>query len=176
MKKIAAVLFAALAFAGAPAMAQNADPAVAAAARELFDAMNFRSVTAEAFAQMSRQMPAMMRAGAEQAIRADAKLSDAQRSAKLAELDGKVAAATEMMNKVFADPGIVDAMIEEMVPLYARYYTVEDMQAMAAFYRTPTGRKTLTLMPKLMNDSMQMGQRIMQPRLQKAMQDLDKKK
>jgi hypothetical protein len=176
MKKIAAVLFAALAFAGAPAMAQSADPAVAAAARELFDSMNFRGVTAEAFTQMSRQMPAMMRSGAEQAIRADAKLSDAQRSAKLAELDGKIAAATEMMNKIFGDPAIVDAMIDEMVPLYARYYTVEDMKAMAAFYRTPTGRKTLTLMPKLMNESMQISQRIVQPRMQKAMQDLDKKK
>jgi len=176
MKKIAALLVAALAFAGAPAMAQSADPAVAAAARELFDSMNFRGVTAEAFTQMSRQMPAMMRSGAEQAIRADAKLSDAQRSAKLAELDGKIAAATEMMNKIFGDPAIVDAMIDEMVPLYARYYTVEDMKAMAAFYRTPTGRKTLTLMPKLMNESMQISQRIVQPRMQKAMQDLDKKK
>jgi hypothetical protein len=175
MKKIAAVLFAALAFAAAPAMAQSADPAVAAAARELFESMNLRATTAESLAQMSRQMPAMLRSGAEQAIRADAKLSDSQRSAKLAELDEKLAGAARLLDKVFADPTLVDAMFEEMVPLYARYYTLEDMRAMAAFYRSPTGAKTLKLMPQLMNESMQLGQRVVQPRMQKALQELNKK-
>jgi dienelactone hydrolase len=36
--------------------------------------------------------------------------------------------------------------------IYARYFTAAEMEEIAAFYSTPTGAKTLTVMPKVMAD------------------------
>ena len=37
----------------------------------------------------------------------------------------------------------------ETGPIYARYFTTEELQQLIAFYRTPVGAKTLTLMPRV---------------------------
>jgi uncharacterized protein len=47
---------------------------------------------------------------------------------------------------------IVNAMSEIMndaPELYARYFTVQEMHELVAFYRTPTGAKTLKIMPQV---------------------------
>ncbi|HEX8601327.1 MAG TPA: hypothetical protein VF774_01680, partial [Pseudoduganella sp.] len=101
MKKIAAALlmsFAAVTtVASAPALAQNAapqaaaagavDPAAAAAVRELLKAMDYRNVVAASFKQMTASLPAAIKGGAEAGVRNDPKLSEAERTKKLAELE-----------------------------------------------------------------------------------------
>ena len=37
----------------------------------------------------------------------------------------------------------VDELTEAMATIYARYFTVDDLHALAAFYGTPTGQKVL---------------------------------
>lgn len=44
-----------------------------------------------------------------------------------------------------------------LVALYARHFTHADVRAMLDFYRTDIGRKTIEVMPKLMQDSMALG-------------------
>ena len=51
--------------------------------------------------------------------------------------------------------------------MYARHFTVTELRQIAAFYKTPVGVKTLTIMPQLMNESMLMGQQIVMPRIGK---------
>jgi hypothetical protein len=63
-------------------------------------------------------------------------------------------------------------MLDAMIPVYAQHYSVAELRQLGAFYKTPVGAKTLRLMPQLMNEGMQAGQRIMMPRMQKLMQDL----
>jgi hypothetical protein len=41
-----------------------------------------------------------------------------------------------------------------MPAVYARYLTVDEMREIAAFYRTPTGAKTLRVMPEMMSEAM----------------------
>jgi hypothetical protein len=48
---------------------------------------------------------------------------------------------------------VADAM-REAPAVYARYFTAAEMDDIAAFYRTPTGAKALTIMPKAMADMM----------------------
>ncbi|HEX8605922.1 MAG TPA: DUF2059 domain-containing protein, partial [Pseudoduganella sp.] len=79
----------------------------------------------------------------------------------------------DAINRMYADPALVDEMLEAMVPIYARHYTVDEMRQMAAFYKTPVGQKSLRLMPQLMSEGMQVGQRIMMPRMNKLMQELN---
>jgi hypothetical protein len=182
MKKIAATLLVSLACAGAFAQtapaplgtqAPTPDPKAAAAARDLLDAMNYRATTAAAMKQMTANMPAMMRSGAENSIRNNPKLSEGEKTAKLAEVDKMVPQAVAAITKVLEDPKLADEMMAEVVPLYARYFSPDEMKQLAAFYRTPIGKKSLQVMPKLMGEGMQAGQRVIAPRINKLMQELN---
>jgi len=56
---------------------------------------------------------------------------------------------------------VTDAM-KEAPPIYARYFTAAEMNEIATFYKTPTGAKALTVMPKAMADFLP----ILLPRMQ----------
>ena len=44
-----------------------------------------------------------------------------------------------------------------VVPVYARHFTVEEMESMIAFYRTPTGQKLVSKLPVITEESMAVG-------------------
>jgi len=46
----------------------------------------------------------------------------------------------------------------QMIPLYAKYLTPEDIRGLIAFYQSPLGQKSLSVMPALMQDAMALGQ------------------
>jgi hypothetical protein len=73
------------------------------------------------------------------------------------------------MHALFSDPTLVDDMIAEMVPLYAETYTLDEIRQLTAFYASPLGQKMQANMPALMSRSMEISQRVMMPRIQKAM-------
>lgn len=52
----------------------------------------------------------------------------------------------------------VNDLIEEMIPLYDKHYSLEDLKAVNAFYSTPTGQRLLQSMPVVMQESMAIGQ------------------
>lgn len=184
MKKIVLALLTAAAFAAnasaaapaaAPATAAQASPETAAAIKELLQAMNYRTLMKQSFEQMSKAMPAMMRQQAEAGINGDTRLTDAERKEKLAKMEAELPKVTAALSGVFNDPTMIDEMEKEMVPLYSRYFTAAEMKQMAAFYRTPTGAKTLQVMPQLMPEAMAIGQRVAQPRVAKALAQFQKK-
>jgi len=47
----------------------------------------------------------------------------------------------------------------QIIELYARHFTEEELKQTMAFYQTPVGKKTIKLMPSLMQESMQMSQK-----------------
>jgi hypothetical protein len=49
-------------------------------------------------------------------------------------------------------------MIEMIVPLYDKYYTLEDLRAVNAFYSSPSGQRILSTMPQIMQESVAIGQ------------------
>ena len=50
-------------------------------------------------------------------------------------------------------------LLDEVIPIYEKYFTHEEILQMIAFYETPIGKKAIEVMPQLMVDSMQAGQR-----------------
>jgi hypothetical protein len=52
----------------------------------------------------------------------------------------------------------IDVLMEELVVLYARYFTHEDILGMIEFYETPLGQKTVRVLPQLMQEAMAVGQ------------------
>ncbi len=48
--------------------------------------------------------------------------------------------------------------IDRIVPVYAKYFTNDDLDAMIEFYETPVGRKTISVMPQVTKEAIQIGQ------------------
>jgi|SRR5271170_1454963 len=62
----------------------------------------------------------------------------------------------------------LDAIVDDMIPVYQKHLSKGDVEAMAAFYSGPTGQKLLREMPAITADSMQ----AMAPRLQQIMEKM----
>ena len=49
-------------------------------------------------------------------------------------------------------------LVEKIVPIYDKYYTLDDLRAVNAFYSSPAGQKILSTLPQVMKESMSVGQ------------------
>ena len=49
-------------------------------------------------------------------------------------------------------------LIEKIIPLYDKYYTLEDLRAVNVFYASPAGQRVLQTLPQIMQESMKIGQ------------------
>ena len=175
MKKFLVALTAAAAFAALPSFAIAApatDPQTTAAVKSMLDAMDIRKGMVASFAEMEKTVPTMMRQQLEAMIKADPSMSAEKKNQALANIDSVLPGVLQAMNKVFRDPTLVDDMINEMVPLYVNNFTTAEINELAAFYRTPLGRKMMATMPRLAAESMAIGQRVVAPRLGKLMEDI----
>ena len=51
----------------------------------------------------------------------------------------------------------IGAFVAQIVPVYHRYFTAEEVKGMIGFYSTDLGRKAISAMPGLMSESMVIG-------------------
>ena len=184
MKKIALAVCSFLAIACHAAIAQTPatpsaiatsaaiDPAAAAAARDLLESMNYRDLMRTSFAQALANMPTMMKQSADAAITANSTLTVAQKKQAMAKVDAELPGAVEAIRSMFEDPQLIEEMTAEIVPLYARHFTVQEIRQIADFYKTPIGTKMLATMPQIMGESMQISQRLIMPRIGKMIEKL----
>lgn len=163
------ILSCAPAFGLAAAPVPSADPAVVAATRDMLAAMKVHDMMTNMLAQMEQRMPAQMRSTMTASINGNPNLSADQKAEQLKKLDEATKAAAVQAHALFADPTLVDDMIAEMVPLYAETYTLDEIRQLTAFYTSPLGQKMQARAPELMARSMEISQRVMMPRIQKAM-------
>ena len=63
----------------------------------------------------------------------------------------------------------MNKMIDLLIPVYTKHLTHEDVQAAIAFYETPAGKNLIAAQPKIVADSMVIGQRWGQELAQKIM-------
>jgi hypothetical protein len=52
----------------------------------------------------------------------------------------------------------VTQLLEDIIPLYDKYYTLDDLKAANAFYASPAGQHILANTPQLMRETMQVSQ------------------
>ena len=82
----------------------------------------------------------------------------------------KIARFDNMMQETMKDFP-VDALLDDMIPVYAKHLTRTDVDAMSTFYSSPTGQKLLREMPEMTSESMQ----VAYARMEKQMDALMKK-
>jgi uncharacterized protein len=134
---ILAILAAAAVSVPAPAAAQPEAPSAEriAAARTLLEVMDMRTLT-------------------EQSIETMLKVQ-LESAPQLRQFEG-------VMRTFFAKYLGWDAMSEAHARSYARVFTVQELNDLIAFYRTPTGQKLSRVSPELMREGAEEGQRVVQ--------------
>ena len=141
-------------------LAQQPFPGDNPATREdilrLFDSMQVKQ-------QMRSVMDAMMKQQTELVHETIRKRYPTASEAKIARFDN-------MMQETMKDFP-VDALLDDMIPVYTKHLTRTDVEAMSTFYSSPTGKKLLREMPEMTSESMQ----VAYARLEKQMEALMKK-
>jgi uncharacterized protein len=66
-----------------------------------------------------------------------------------------------------------EEMLQAMIPVYQKHWTKGDVDAMVAFYSSPTGQKILKDMPATMAEAMQAVQPIMQKQMTTMMERIE---
>ena len=52
----------------------------------------------------------------------------------------------------------IEGLVKELIPLYDRHYTLQDIQGLIKFYKSPLGKKMIAVTPKLTAEAMAVGQ------------------
>ena len=76
----------------------------------------------------------------------------------IASLKAQMPKASELFWTKFEQKINTRELVEKMIPLYDKYYTIEDIKAVNAFYESPTGQKMISTLPQLMQEAMKVGQ------------------
>src|ERR1700734_1561862 len=76
----------------------------------------------------------------------------------------KIARADQLIAETMKDMPM-DAMLDDMIPIYQKHFSKTDIDAMSAFYSSPTGQKMMREMPALTSESMQVSYARMQKQI-----------
>lgn len=178
MKKILLAVFVVAALMSGASQAQApaapVDMATDKAIRELMVAIKYREVLTAAFVQVQKNAPQMILQMATNNVNANSALDATQRKAALDKAAKNVPEAVAGVNAIVSDPKLVDEMITEIVPLYARHFTLAEIKAMTVFYKSPAGAKMLAVMPRVQAEAMQATQKSVLPRIQKHVEAMTK--
>lgn len=86
------------------------------------------------------------------------KLMNQMKGQMIASLQGQIKQVPGGFWEKFAQKMDTHELLEKIIPLYDKYYTLEDLKAVNAFYESTAGQKMLSTLPQIMKESMQIGQ------------------
>lgn len=155
MRRVIAVLLFAAVVACSGFAQKSSDQASKEEIQQLFDVMQSRKMIDQMSSTMLQQIPAMVTDSLQKQFPT---MTDEERE----EFQKFVVSNTSAMLK----NAPFDEMMAAMIPAYQAHLTHSDVQNMIAFYQSPTGKKLISEMPAVMNDSMQ----AMLPVMQKWME------
>ena len=156
MKRPALVLLACLLFASI-SFAQQTDanaPASKADVEKFLDAMHTRAMMKSMMDAVTVQMHKMVH---EQVLKQPNLPADSEER------------LNKLTDSVYKEMP-VDELIDVMIPVYQKHFTKGDMDALVAFYSSPTGEKMVKEMPAIMSESMQAASGILQEMMAKMTQ------
>jgi hypothetical protein len=137
---IAAAFLAVSLLFGGPAASQSMPPETMAAARELVAAMRAGEQFKAVLPIILQQLKPIITQGRPEVAR---------------DFDAVLPALQELVN---TRSDAMASMLEGIVAVYARNFTVEEMRQITAFYGQPIGQKLLDKMPIVAQESMAVGQ------------------
>jgi hypothetical protein len=167
---------AALAFAAGAVVAQVPAPVDSehkAAVKELLDVMNYKQVMSQMGNMMAQQMPKMMEQMIEGTL-GKGKLTPEQKADANKYARESMAKSSAHMAEMYNDPKVVEGFEDIMARAYAKHFTIDELRAITAFYAGPAGKKALTMMPQMMQETMPELMAIIAPRMNALVEKLAK--
>ena len=172
LKLLVAVLSLAAGTVCAQAPAQ-VDVAQKAAVKELLDAMNFKQMMSQMSGPMLQQMSQMFDQMIE-ATPSSSKLSPEQKAAARKAAQESSAKSLKATTELYNDPKVIEAFEDIMARAYAKNFTTAEIKATTAFYTSPAGKKALTIMPQMMQETMPEIMAVIAPRMSAIMESATK--
>jgi uncharacterized protein len=149
------LLSASAAFAQQPAPSTGDVPATKEDIQQLFKVMQIHQQMRQVMDAMMKQQSAM--------IHETLKNRYPQTSAE------RIARADQLIAETMKDMPM-DAILDDMIPIYQRHFSKTDIDAMSTFYASPTGQKMMKEMPALTTEAMQASYARMQKQMDAMMQ------
>lgn len=112
-------------------------------------------------AQVESRYPLLV----EEVMGSETELSAEQRDALRKELSDFDAFAAAFLELFPERVRLQEVMETVYVPLYEEAFTEEELRAIVAFYRSPAGRKTLTVMPAIVQQGFESSVPLVEPRV-----------
>ena len=151
----------------------SADAEQRAAVKELLDAMNFKQMMSQISGPMMQQMMQltddMVEKSSSKGSLTTEQVNDLRNAARESS-----AKSFKAMTDLYNDPQFVESFEGIMARAYARNFTLDEIKATTAFYVSPAGKKTLTVMPKMMQETMPEMMAIIAPRMSAIMESTTK--
>ena len=151
----------------------SADAEQRAAVKELLDAMNFKQMMSQISGPMMQQIRQltddMVEKSSSKGSLAPEQVNDLRNTARESS-----AKSFKAMTDLYNDPQFVESFEGIMARAYARNFTLDEIKATTAFYVSPAGKKTLTVMPKMMQETMPEMMAIIAPRMSAIMESTTK--
>lgn len=153
--------------------ASNIDAAKEAAINRLLDAMEYEKSLQQMMAQMKATLPQQMAAQSRAWIQ-QAKMSDAEKQEALAKLENEMPAQLGRIYDQVLGKDFIGETTKTVIEIYGRHFTTEELNQMADFYGTAVGKKMVTKLPVIMQESMQATMGAMQKRMPGIMTEVEK--
>jgi len=141
------------------------DPALAQSVRELLTAMKYREQLAARLQQTAEAMPQTVLNLQADRINANPKLTAEQKKAELAIASRDSARMIEAGQNLLRDPKLAEDIVERIVPVYARQFTLAETRELTAFYKSPTAGKMQALLPQIAQEANGLVQETLKERL-----------
>jgi len=153
---LALILFvSSVVFAQQPAPSPGDAPASKQDIQQLFEVMQIHQQMRQVMDAMMKQQSAM--------IHETLKNRYPQTSAE------RISRADQLISETMKNMPM-DAILDDMIPIYQRHFSKTDIDAMSTFYASPTGQKMMQEMPALTTEAMQASYARMQKQMDAMMQ------
>ena len=157
-----------------PGRAEESSAACQGASAEslaLLDALHFRE---QFSAGLAISLPGKVRTEAGRAIGRDRGIGDDKRKAIVARLAQKQTPIADDIKALTDDVALMACVMDEVGKAFARHFSVEEMKAITAFYRSPAGRNVTEKMMAASSDATATAQRLLEPRITAMAQKLER--
>ncbi|MEA5520101.1 DUF2059 domain-containing protein [Limnoraphis robusta] len=129
----------------------------------------FQQVSQGMLSQMEQQFTAML--GSD--LVGSSQLSPQERQQVAANMNREMSRIAQKYNQLFLERIDYQKIVEEVYyPLYDKYFTNDDLRVLIDFYKSPTGRRTIEIMPQLLQESVQRTAQVIAPTVTSIIQEI----
>lgn len=129
----------------------------------------FQQVSQAMLSQMEQQFTAML--GSD--LVGSPQLSPQERQQVAANMNREMSRIAQKYNQLFLERIDYQKIVEEVYyPLYDKYFTNDDLRVLIDFYKSPTGQRTIEIMPQLLQESVQRTAQVIAPTVTSIIQEI----